>query len=169
MHTLYLIRHAKSDWSNRSLPDERRPLNRRGRRDARQLAAHLQRARIEPDLILCSTAERTRETLQLLLTALNSPDVQLERELYGASVQILLDRLHNVAQNVTSVMLIGHNPGLQELAIALTAPGTKRTLVELKFPTAALATIALPTTSWTNLHEGDAHLTEYVTPKQLRT
>ena len=65
-------------------------------------------------------------------------------------------------------MLIGHNPGLQELAIALTAPGTNRTLVELKFPTAALATIALPTTSWAKLHEGDAHLTEYVTPKQLR-
>ena len=121
-----------------------------------------------PLVVLCSTAQRTRETLQLLLTALNSPDVRLERELYGASVKVLLDRLHDVTENVTSVMLIGHNPGLQELAIALTAPGRKRTLLESKFPTAALATIALPTTGWAKLHEGDAHLTEYVTPKQLR-
>jgi phosphohistidine phosphatase len=85
MPTLYLLRHAKSDWSDLTLPDERRGLSQRGRRDARLLAALLRRDHIEPDLILCSTAQRTRETLELLLAELGHSEVHLEPELYGAS------------------------------------------------------------------------------------
>lgn len=168
MSTLYLLRHAKSDWSDVTLPDEERPLSTRGRRDASQLAALLQRTHIQPELILCSTARRTRETLELLRTGLQHSDVRFDSDLYGASATALLDRLHKVSEKVSSVMLIGHNPGLQELAIWLTRPNKRRRSLEAKFPTAALATITLPTNSWTQLHQAQSHLTDYTTPRQLR-
>ena len=169
MPTLYLLRHAKSDWSDLTLPDEQRPLSDRGRRDAKHLAALLRRTHIEPDLVLCSTARRTRETLELLRTGLEHSEVRLDSDLYGASATALLDRLHGVPEQVSSVMLIGHNPGLQDLAVWLTRPNTRRRSLEAKFPTAALATITLPTSSWTQLREARAHLTDYTTPRQLRT
>ena len=167
MPTLYLLRHAKSDWSDLTLPDERRPLSPRGCRDARLLAAQLRRAHIEPDLILCSTAQRTRETLELLLAELGHSEVHLESDLYGASAATLLERLHEVPKQVSSAMLIGHNPGLQDLAVWLTSPGGRRRSLEAKFPTAALATITLPKNSWTKLRKARGHLTDYTTPRQL--
>jgi phosphohistidine phosphatase len=134
MPTLYLLRHAKSDWSDLTLPDERRGLSQRGRRDARLLAALLRRDHIEPDLILCSTAQRTRETLELLLAELGHSEVHLEPELYGASGATLLDRLQRLPEQVSSAMLIGHNPGLQELAVWLTAPGKRRQIARGEVP-----------------------------------
>ena len=167
MPALYLLRHAKSDWSDLTLPDEQRPLSDRGRRDANHVAAFLRRTHIEPDLVLCSAARRTRETLDLVRTGLEHSEVQIDSDLYGASATALLDRLHGVPERVSSVMLIGHNPGLQELAIWLTQPNKRRRSLEAKFPTAALATITL-STNWTQLREARAHLTDYTTPRQLR-
>ena len=168
MPTLYLLRHAKSDWSDVALADEQRPLSDRGRRDAKHVAAFLRRTHIEPHLVLCSTARRTRETLELLRTGLEHSEMRLDSDLYGASATALLDRLHEVPEQVSSVMLIGHNPGLQELAVWLTQPNKRRRSLEAKFPTAALATITLPTSSWTQLRQARAHLTDYTTPRQLR-
>ncbi len=167
MHTLYLLRHAKSSWAEPGLADRERPLAPRGKRDAKRIAKHLARHGIEPELVLCSTAERTRETLELLRSALAASTIGLEDELYGATADSLLDRLHLVPEAVASVMLIGHNPALQNLALELAASGVELERVRAKFPTAALSTLALANTSWAQLSTADAVLTDLVVPKQL--
>jgi phosphohistidine phosphatase len=168
MHTLYLLRHAKSSWADQTLPDRERPLARRGRRDATRIAKHLARLQIAPELILCSSAERTRETLELLRPALGTAStVSLETELYAASADELLERIRVVPEAVPSVMVIGHNPGLQDLALLLASAGAELRRLEGKFPTAGLATLALANTTWRRLSESDAALAAYVVPKQL--
>ncbi len=164
---LYLLRHAKSSWDDPALTDHERPLAPRGCRDAKRIASHLRERAIEPELVLCSTAARTRETLELVRPSLGAPTVLLEEELYGASADELLARLRRVPDEVESVLLVGHNPGLQELALVLAAGGDELERLEAKFPTAALATLALATT-WSRLGPDGATLGEYVVPKQLR-
>jgi phosphohistidine phosphatase len=167
-HSLYLIRHAKSSWSDPTLPDQERPLARRGRRDAKRIAKHLLRLGIMPELVLCSPTQRTRETLELVRPALGTTaTVRLEAELYAASAETLLERLRAVPEEVASVMLIGHNPGLHDLALLLASAGTELERLEAKFPTAALATLTLPRATWRRLSQADAVLAAYVVPKQL--
>jgi phosphohistidine phosphatase len=166
MRTLHLLRHAKSSWDDPALPDRERPLAPRGVRDAKRIAKHLRRLGVAPELVLCSSAVRTRETLELVRPALAVVPVSIEDGLYGASSETLLERLRTVPDEVGSVLLIAHNPGLQDLALALASSGTDRERLEAKFPTAALATLALP--SWSGLSPGDAELVDYVGPKQLR-
>ena len=169
MHTLYLLRHGKSSWADETLPDRERPLARRGRRDAKRIAKHLVRLEIAPELVLCSSAERTREMLELVRPALAATStVRLEAELYAASADELLERIRAVPQAVSSVMVIGHNPGLQDLALLLASGGAELERLEAKFSTAALATLILANAPWRQLSEGDAVLAEYVVPKQLR-
>ncbi len=166
-HTLYLLRHAQSSWADPALAPRERPPAPRGRRDAKRVAEHLARVGIEPELVLCSPSERTRQTLELIRPALGpTPKVKLEAKLYGASSDELLDRIRAVPESVASVLLIGHNPGLQDLALLLAAGGPEREQLEAKFPTAALATLTLPTT-WSRLSEAGAVLAAYVVPKQL--
>jgi phosphohistidine phosphatase len=168
MHTLYLLRHAKSSWADQMLPDRERPLARRGRRDAKRIARHLARLPIPPELVLCSAAERTRETLELLRPELAATStVRLEEELYAASADELLERIRAVPEAVASVMVIGHNPGLQRLARALASDGADLVRLAAKFPTAALATLTLASTPWRELSEGDAVLAAYIVPKEL--
>jgi phosphohistidine phosphatase len=165
MRTLYLLRHAKSRWDDPGRPDRERPLASRGERDANRVAKHLRRVVVAPELVLCSSAVRARETLALVLPALGAAAVQVEDELYGAPGEALLERLRAVPEEMGSVLLIGHNPGLQDLALTLVSRGAHRERLAAKFPTAALATLALP--SW-RLRPGDAELVDYVVPKQLR-
>jgi phosphohistidine phosphatase len=168
MRTLYLLRHAKSSWSERSLADYERPLAARGRRDAKRIAQHLVREGVEPELVICSTAVRTRETLDRVRRAFGAGvTVELDDELYGASSPGLLERLHAVPDDVASVMLIGHNPGLEDLALALASSGDRLSELEAKFPTAALATLEVPTAAWRELAAGDAVLAAFVVPREL--
>ena len=167
MHSLYLLRHAKSSWSDATLVDHERPLSPRGRRDAKRIADHLLRLGIVPALVLCSTSRRTRETLELVGPALDAATVSLESELYAASAETLLERLHAVPEGVGSVMLIGHNPGLEDLALLVASDGPELGRLETKFPTAALATLTLRTATWQRLSEADAVLAAYVVPKEL--
>jgi phosphohistidine phosphatase len=164
--TLYLLRHAKSSWDDPGLADHERPLAPRGRRDAKRVAAHLRTLGIEPELVLCSSSARTRETLEYLLPALGGSTVLYEDGIYGASRDELLARARGVPDEVESLMLIGHNPGMEDLAIALASSGDGLERVREKFPTAALATLTLAT-SWSGLAPGEAVLESYVVPKQL--
>jgi phosphohistidine phosphatase len=166
VRTLYLLRHAKSSWDAPALPDDQRPLAPRGRRDGKRIAEHLRRQEIEPELVLCSSAARTRETLELLRPALGGATVLVENELYGASSDQLLARIRLVPDEVASVLVIGHNPGLHELALALAAAGDELERLEEKFPTAALATLT-PAEPWGRVAPRGATLTAYVVPKQL--
>ena len=168
MHTLHLLRHAKSSWDDPHLADHDRPLAPRGRRDARRIGKHLARLGIEPQLVLCSAAERTRETYELLRPALGaSLTVVFEEELYAASSDTLLERIRSVLEPTVSVMLIGHNPGLHQLAVVLASTGAELERLEASFPTAALATLTVAR-PWSQLSEADAVVAAYVTPKQLR-
>ena len=167
-HTLYLLRHAKSSWSDPALADEERPLAPRGRRDAKRVREYLVRLGIEPSLVLCSPARRTRQTLELLQPALGAATpVLIEAELYGAAAEELLERLRAVPGDVASVLLIGHNPGLQDLALLLASAGAELSRLEAKFPTAALATLSVPKAAWRELSEADAVLDALVVPKEL--
>jgi phosphohistidine phosphatase len=166
MRTLYLLRHAKSSWDNPALPDRERPLAPRGLRDAKRIAKHIGRLGITPALVLCSTALRTQETLDLLRPMLADAAVQVEEQLYCASSETLLERIRSVPDEVGSVLLVGHNPGLQDFALELAWSGLELERLKAKFPTAALATLALG--HWSKLSPGDAELVAYVVPKQLR-
>ncbi len=115
--------------------------------------------------MLCSSATRARETLERIGPARHGAHV--EPELYGAGAGALLARLHEVPAAVPSVMLIGHNPGLQELALLLSRPAPGVRELEAKFPTAALATLALPGAGWSALDRGTAELIDFVRPRDL--
>jgi phosphohistidine phosphatase len=166
MGTLYLLRHAKSSWDEPALADHERPLAPRGRRDALLVGRHLGRLEAAPELVLCSSAVRTRETLELLGPAVAGIPVQLEDDLYAASSEALLERLRAVPDETGCVLLIGHNPGVQDLALALAPGGRDRERLAAKFPTAGLATLACP--AWARLEAGGAELVAFVVPKQLR-
>jgi phosphohistidine phosphatase len=160
---LFLLRHAKSSWEDQDLPDHDRPLASRGRKAAKRVAKHLRDEGISPSLVLCSSARRTRETLERVEPG---GDVRVERELYGASASELLERLRRVPDETQSVMLIGHNPAVQELALELAGDGDRLADVERKFPTCALATLSLRGT-WGELEAGAAVLVAFVRPKDL--
>jgi phosphohistidine phosphatase len=167
MKRLYLLRHAKSSWKDASVPDHDRPLAGRGRRAAKTMARHLREQDLEPQLVLCSTARRARETLERIQPALGVATVELEHDLYAASADALLERLRRVPETVASVMLIGHNPGLQDLALDLAR--SQRTVSELatKFPTAALATLEVPASNWRELDHRTAEIVAFVRPRDL--
>src|SRR5690348_2022253 len=135
---MYLLRHAKSSWDDPQLADHDRPLAPRGRRAATRMGGYLREEGIHPALVLCSSARRARETQR---RAAVGDDVRVEEGLYGASAQELLARLRRVPRGVESVMLIGHNPGMQDLALSLGRGGGAIDEIGVKFPTGALATL----------------------------
>lgn len=171
MKTVYLLRHGKSSWKDRSLPDSDRPLNDRGRRAAALVGEYLHREEIRPGLILCSTARRARETLAGLQTVLgDGVPALVEEALYLAEPEALLRRLNGVDDSVPSVMVIGHNPGLQELTLVLAGDGgDPRNRIASKYPTAALAVLRAAVPRWRDLRPGGARLERFVRPKDLQS
>ena len=166
--TVILLRHGKSSWSDSTLADIDRPLAPRGERASRELAKYIRRKRIRPALVLCSSALRTRQTLEAVEASLGKRCVvEVVPQLYAASEQELLERLQALPEPVSSVMLIGHNPGLHDLALVLASQGAYLPQLEEKFPTGALATLVARSTSWSALSPGDAELVDYVVPRQL--
>jgi phosphohistidine phosphatase len=166
---LYLLRHAKSSWKQPELADHERPLAGRGRRAAKAIARHLDQQAIAPELVLCSTARRARETFEWIEPVLDRAVARYERELYGATAQALLERLRSVPDGVAEVMLIGHNPALEQLARELAGPSRARAQLGEKFPTAALATLELAGSSWRDLGPGGAELISVVRPRDLES
>jgi phosphohistidine phosphatase len=164
---LFLLRHAKSSWDDPALSDHDRPLAPRGRRAAKVVAGHLRRSGIAPDLVLCSSERRTRETLERIASSLGGEtSVLVERELYGATEGELLERLRRVPETVRCVMMIGHNPGIERLALRLAGGGAELAKVERKYPTGALAALVFEG-GWGELRPQAAELVEFVRPKDL--
>jgi phosphohistidine phosphatase len=165
---LFVLRHAKSSWDDPGLADHERPLSDRGHRAVRVLNAHIRESAIEPALVLCSTARRTRETLAGVAPG---GEHVIEPELYSADARDVLERLRRVPEDVESVMVVGHNPAMQTLVLRLAAPdgaGEFSSLgqIQRKFPTGALAALTFEG-SWSQLSSGSARLTDYVRPKSL--
>lgn len=170
MKRLLLLRHAKSDWDDRSLADHDRPLSPRGERAAAMMGAWLAREAPAPDLVLCSSALRTVQTAERVLAQLDSPPpLETERALYLASTGAVLDRLHRVDAAVATCLVIGHNPTTEDLALAL-AGSAEEGLVERiqrKYPTGALAELHFEALQWRDLAPGGGHLVRFVRPKDL--
>jgi phosphohistidine phosphatase len=166
---LYLLRHAKSSWDDPGLSDHERPLAPRGRRAAARIAEHLKREGIRPALVLCSSSRRTRQTLEPVAAAVPDVPVKVEADLYGAGEGTLLRCVKRLPDAADSVLVLGHNPGLHDLALTLAEGGDGEALARLraKMPTAALATLAAPVTRWRDLRPGGAELVAFVVPREL--
>lgn len=169
MPTLYLLRHAKSSWDLPDLPDHDRPLAPRGVRACALIATHLREREIAPELVVCSTAVRTRETLAGIAGGFaRPPRIEYEDATYDASTATLLALLRELPGEPVpdSAMLIGHQPGIGGLALTLAACGARRADLEAKFPTAALATLDFAG-RWADLEPGSARLVGFVKPREL--
>jgi phosphohistidine phosphatase len=169
MHQLLLLRHARSSWDDPKLADVDRPLNQRGRRAAGVMRTAMHDLGLTPDVVLVSPSRRTRQTLAALEPWDETPLVEHVETLYLATVAQLLAILHEVNETVRSVMLIGHNPGLHELAVMLAAgsaagPASRR--LAAGFPTAALAEFSVAT-QWQQLDAAGARLVRFLTPRDL--
>ncbi len=167
MRTLYLLRHAKSSWDDPELADFDRPLAPRGIDAARRIAAHMRASGIAPKLVLCSPAERAKETLAGLGDAVGDARVELDKDIYEATEADLLAVLRRVDPEVSSVMLVGHNPSTQRLALLLCDESDLLDALRAKYPTAALATLSIDDTAWHELRMGGAELEAFVKPKDL--
>jgi phosphohistidine phosphatase len=170
MLTLSLFRHAKSSWADARLKDFERPLNERGEDAAPRMGAFMARRGIVPDLILCSSAVRTRQTLDLVRPHLRgSPKILYEDALYLAAPSVLLKHIAKVPAKVRHVMVVGHDPGLHTLAQELSGSGRHEDLEALaeKFPTAGLAVIVFAVRQWTEVKRGGGRLELFVVPKRL--
>jgi phosphohistidine phosphatase len=170
---LLLLRHAKSDWS-KDVDDHDRALAPRGRKATPEMARYMRKNDYLPEVVLCSTAERTRETLDLLLAGWKiKPDIRYERALYLADWPILLANLKKAPASSSPLLLVGHNPGMEQLALALAArPASDSERARLhrltqKFPTAALAVLDFDIGSWGDLKPGAGQLVDHVRPKDL--
>jgi phosphohistidine phosphatase len=161
MRTLYLLRHAKSSWKDVTLPDFDRPLKDRGRKAAKQIGRYLTRAKLSDPLVLCSPAARTRETADIVLKHANlRVEVRFEERIYEASLRDLVQIVSEIPDDKQDVIMIGHNPGFEELLAYLTGEGRR-------MPTAALGKINFEVESWKDIREDQGNLEWFVIPREL--
>lgn len=167
MKTLLLLRHAKSAWPE-GIDDHDRPLADRGRRDAPRMAAHIAGAGPRPDFALISSARRTLETWALVEPALGKPcPSQTVSSIYEAEPAAILAAIHAAPQQSETLLVIGHNPGFEDLAAMLATAGDADAIGRLrtKYPTAGLAVIRLDVERWSDVASGTGTLDRFVTPK----
>ena len=163
MKTLLVLRHAKSSWKDRGLEDHGRPLNKRGKKDAPVMGKLIKKKKLTPDWILSSSALRARRTAEMAAEASKfSGEIRIEDELYLARPTTIVEVIQKSApQSAETILIVGHNPGLEELVGVLT--GQKQL-----FPTAALAQIELPVERWDELTpETRGKLIHLWRPKEL--
>lgn len=161
MKTLFLLRHAKSSWKDTSLPDFERPLNKRGQKAAPVIGKFMRKQKLRPDLILCSPAERARQTIALVgEAAAFKAELRYDERIYEAHVARLLSVISEIDEDAGKVLIVGHNPGLEELLEHLTGEVQR-------MPTAALADITLNIERWADVSERSGELIRLVRPKEL--
>jgi phosphohistidine phosphatase len=169
MLRLALLRHAKSSWDHPGLDDFDRPLNERGNHAAPVMGQVLASMKFTPQAVLCSPSKRTRDTLARIepYCAVNNQAVDFDKGLYLAGASDIWARIRKVAAPITSVLVIGHNPGLHTLATHLAVSGDPGEMARLaeKFPTGGLAVFSFPAASWADLKIDTGHLDAFITPK----
>jgi phosphohistidine phosphatase len=168
---LMLLRHAKSEKAESGMSDRDRGLTPRGRSDALRMGAYMTHHALIPDRSVVSTARRTRETWERLATAFASPPpVSYEDRLYNASADGILNVIKEAGGSARTLLVIGHNPGLHELARRLIAAGDvgARELLNEGLPTSGLVVIDFPGGNWQRLHVNSGRLERFVTPRLLR-
>jgi phosphohistidine phosphatase len=170
MRRLLLFRHAKAERAEADQSDLDRPLTRQGREDAELIGAYIARHAFVPDAAIVSPSVRTRETFSRAAARMSAPPTPIvDPRAYTASPSALLNILKSLPKGAQAVMLIGHNPGLHELALMLVGTGDIETRERLheKFPTAALAIIDFPLDSWARLHASAGRLERCIEPKLI--
>jgi phosphohistidine phosphatase len=167
---LILLRHAKSAWEDQDIADFERPLSARGRKAAPIVGAYLARTGYLPELVLCSSARRAVETLDLVATCWpRQPNVRKQKSLYLAMPREMLKRLQAAGGNLGTVMLVGHNPGIADLANWLCHDGdpAARAALARKFPTGAVAVIDFDVEDWREVDAETGRLVAFATPRQI--
>ncbi|MCX7865164.1 MAG: histidine phosphatase family protein [Novosphingobium sp.] len=171
MKILGLFRHAKSDWNDARLRDFDRPLNKRGRKGAAVMGRHIADQGIKWHRIIASPAVRAAQTVEIAAQAAGTnPAIIWDRRVYLASSASLLDLLREQEGNPKSILMVGHNPGLEDLIFDLVpddGSSPLREIVEEKFPTAAFAVLELDIESWSDAREGCARLVHLVKPRDI--
>ena len=168
MKTLYLLRHAKSSWKGEGVEDFDRPLSKRGRAAAKAMGEYFARHRIAPAQVLCSPAKRTRETLERLQDGIGpAVPVRFEKIVYMADASALLRRLRRLNDSLASAMLVGHNPGLEQLALMLSAEEGDGLRRAAKFPTGSLAVIETDVERWADVKPGCGRITAFTRARDL--
>jgi phosphohistidine phosphatase len=169
MKHLLLFRHAKSSWANLDQPDFDRPLNARGEKAAKTMARYVCDQMPLPDVILCSPARRTRQTLCALVSHYaHSLDISLQRTIYHASPEIILNEIQTF-DGGDVLMVVGHNPGLEHLAHLLCRDGNHEIRHDMgtKFPTAACAHLSFTVQNWSDIAPHAGVLEQFVKPRDL--
>jgi phosphohistidine phosphatase len=170
MKSLTILRHAKSSRDEPGLDDFDRPLNERGRKAARQMGKELKRRKMRFDLVLASAAVRVQETLEDFTAGYGEDlEIGVDSRIYEATVQTLIGVIRAVPDRVGNAMIVGHNPGLQQLVLALASDDGEgfRARVESKFPTAAAAVIELNIETWGDAGPGTGRTRELILPREL--
>jgi len=170
MKRLLLLRHAKAVLGEDGQQDHERALNKRGERSARLIGEWLRQRGITPDLVLCSTARRTRQTLDGIMPfAGTMPSIELLPALYLAGASTILERIRGVPDSAACVMAIGHNPGFELLAGLLVGQGDPKALLQLgeKYPTGALSDIQFPADRWRSVGPRLGRLEAFIRPRDL--
>ena len=170
MKTLILMRHAKSAWDDPDQKDIDRPLSARGRKAAPRMGAWLEAEKYRPDVVLCSTARRAHDTLDLLKPHLpKTAAINPVRGLYMASPREMLGEIGKIPASAHIAMLVGHNPGMESLASLLTGTGNAKAIASLhsKFPTATIAVLRFNTDRWSDLAAGSGSLLAFTRPRDL--
>lgn len=169
MLRLMLLRHAKTVVSDPQ-GDRARPLNERGRTTAPEIGRYMAHEGLLPDLVLCSTAKRTRQTLELLAARWpGKPEVSFESDLYLADPATILQSIRMTPATSKTLLIVGHNPGIRQAAFALCTPGRTAhyALLQSKFPTAALTVIDFAGNDWARIAPGTGKLDRFITPRLL--
>ena len=161
MKTLLLLRHAKSSWDHPSLKDFDRPLNDRGTKAAPKMGAFMRRRKLKPDIILSSPAIRAKETIELVSESAGFPHIDFEPAIYEATAERLLQIISRLDDQAKTAMLVGHNPGFDDLLAALT--GDHRHL-----STAALACLEFDVATWRDVVCASGKLVWLARPKDLK-
>jgi phosphohistidine phosphatase len=166
MKVLVLVRHAKSDWGDQDLPDFDRPLNERGKRDAPRMAAYLKQSGVVPQRIISSPAKRTRKTAKIFAEYSGSDDsiVDFDSAIYEATTDDLLNVIRRF-DDVECCMLVGHNPGITNLANYFI--NNKSSYIE-NVPAAGVVVLKFNVLSWQLLKPGSADLVYFVTPAGIK-
>lgn len=167
---LILLRHAKSAWEDQDSADFDRPLSSRGRKAAPAIGAYLARAGYLPDLALCSSARRAAETLDLVIAGWpKQPVARKQKSLYLAMPREMLKRVQSAGNEISCVMLVGHNPGIADLAAWLCHEGDAalRAALSRKFPTGAVAVIDFDVEDWREVDADTGRLAAFITPRQI--
>lgn len=161
MKTLFLLRHAKSSWNDPNLQDFDRPLNARGRGAAALIGTYIKEHEVSPDLVMSSPAVRARETIEIILKTVKLPaELRFDQRIYEASPVVLIEVISQIDEDKSSVLLVGHNPGMESLLEMLTGQA-------VAMATGTLARIDLKAAKWSKALEGQGNLGWVVKPKEL--